>query len=323
MFVGFPGFWYFSTMPRHSPKSFPARNGTLTSVEFDLTKYGPEILIDCAWVSEMPSFVRPYPHVLNFYDILLITRGRGDHFLDGRRDSVRPGQVYFVSPGEVRNWQVRDLEGLCMFFPALFLDEFFSDPMFLHRLPYFRTRRGAPVLQLSQAQAHRLQREMLAVRDELRHLRRDSAHLMRAHLYGTLVRLARLYEKTHAPGHPGPPNRTAVRFRELMEREATRRHQVKFYARQLGVSPNYLNALCKTYLGLPAKRVMEEHLATVARRLLLYSEDSTAGVGYTLGFKDPAYFARFFRRMTGCTPSQLRRDRRSFFSGAQLVGISP
>ncbi|HBT14272.1 MAG TPA: 4-hydroxyphenylacetate catabolism regulatory protein HpaA, partial [Erwinia persicina] len=30
-------------------------------------------------------------------------------------------------------------------------------------------------------------------------------------------------------------------------------------------------------------------------------------IAWQLGYKDPAYFARFFHRLTGCSPSEFRR----------------
>jgi len=296
-------------MPPRRPKGFPPRTGPVVDVHFDRTKYGQEILVDCAWVREMPTFLRPYPHALHFYDVLLITCGQGWHWLNGRRDRVRPGQVFFVTPGGVRDWDMRNLEGVCLFFPAMFLDEFFSDPLFLHRLPYFHVPQGPRVLQLSPAQAGQVRRRFLAVRSELKHLKPDSAHLMRATVYEALIALARLYERAYGSAKPGAPNHTVVRYWELLEKEAVRRHSVSSFARQLGVSPNHLNALCRKHRGCSAKRLLQERLAGEAVRLLLYSDESAERIGYALGFQDPAYFARFFRRMTGRAPSAMRRTR--------------
>lgn len=276
-------------------------------VTFLRTKYGPEVLVDVDWVGRMPTFLRDSgPHVLDFYDILLVTRGRGSFWLDSRRLPVRPGQVLFTSPGEVRRWDAEDLEGLCLFFPALFLEEFFHDPLFLHRLPYFHVAGGAPALQLAPAAVQRLRRGLSAMRGELRSLRGDSSHLLRARLYETLITLRRLYASAHGDDRPREPHPLAVRYGQAVERDATRSHRVADYARELGVSAGHLNALCRRHLGQSAKQVIRERLLAQARRLLLYSEESAAGVGYALGFQDPSYFTRFFRSATGRTPSAFR-----------------
>ncbi len=282
----------------------------IARVDFHRTKYGPELLVDAAWVSEMPAFLHPGPHALTFYDILLITRGRGWFWLDGEPHRVRPHRVLFTSPGQVRRWGVAGLEGLCLFFPAAFLDEFFNDTHFLHRLPFFHVSAAAAALDLSPRAAGTLRRLLLGMRAELVPPRADSAHLLRARLYEALVTLARAYAAAKGVAEAQTPNRQALRFRELVEREAGRWHRVAEYGRALAVSPGHLNALAHRFLGRSAKSVIVERLEVEARRRLLYSEESVARIGHALGFRDPSYFTRFFRRAAGRAPSEFRREAR-------------
>jgi AraC-like DNA-binding protein len=283
----------------------------MQQVTFLRTKYGPEILVDVDWVGRMPTFLRDGgPHRLDFYDILLVTRGRGSFRLDAKRIPVRPGDVLFTSPGEVRRWDVVGLEGLCLFFPALFLEEFFQDPMFLHRLPYFHVPGGARALRLGPAAARSLRRGLGAMRGELQRLRSDSSHLLRARLYETLITLRRAYALAHGRARPCEPHPLALRYGEAVEKEATRSHRVADYARQLGVSPGHLNALCRRHMGRSAKQIIQDRLLAQARRLLLYSDESAARVGYALGFQDPSYFTRFFRTATGSSPQAFRSGAR-------------
>jgi AraC family transcriptional regulator, transcriptional activator of pobA len=44
--------------------------------------------------------------------------------------------------------------------------------------------------------------------------------------------------------------------------------------------------------------------------MLLYTDESAARVAASLGFDDPSYFSRFFRRETGQTPKEFRGARR-------------
>jgi AraC-like DNA-binding protein len=43
-----------------------------------------------------------------------------------------------------------------------------------------------------------------------------------------------------------------------------------------------------------------------SKRLLYFSSLSVKEIGYELGFEDDSYFVRFFKRLTGLTPAQLR-----------------
>ena len=101
--------------------------------------------------------------------------------------------------------------------------------------------------------------------------------------------------------------KTQARALITQEREAMRQHGVAHYARQLAVSPGHLNVLSHRHLGRSAKAVITDRLSVQARRMLLYSTLSVAQVGYALGFRDPSYFTRFFRRENGRSPSAFRQ----------------
>jgi AraC family transcriptional activator of pobA len=147
------------------------------------------------------------------------------------------------------------------------------------------------------------------MRAELRDLRPDSVHLLRARLYESLVSLSRLYVAAHGATAP-EPHPTTVRYSRAVERDAPLCHRVATYARELGVSPGHLNALCHRHLGRSAKQVIQDRLLAEARRMLLYSDETASRVGYALGFQDPSYFARFFRGATGRSPSGFRTEAR-------------
>lgn len=298
--------------------SLPVREAP-RRVDFHRTKYGPEILIDIAWIHEMPTFLMAKPHWLSFYDILLVTRGRGWFWLDGHRMSVSPGQVFFTSPGQVRDWDVTALDGLCLFFPATFLEEFFNDEQFLHRLPYFHVGTDVASMKFATPRARRLRQSLSRMRTELRAYRDDSPHLLRARLYETLVELARDYARRYRAPASRTLHRAVVDFQRLVAEDAPRRHCVTAYARDLAVSPSYLRALCRRYLGVPAKEVIQDRLEVAARRMLLFSDGSTERIAADLGFRDPSYFARFFRRRTGASPGKFRESDKRARSG-QITG---
>jgi len=281
------------------------RLGSIERVDFHTTKYGRELLVDCRAVHEMPAFIVDRPHALSFYDIIFVTRGRGVFWLDATPYRVQPNTVICTTPGQIRSWKVSKLDGICLFFPALFLEEFFRDASFLYRLPFFHGRPGDAARRLGPSDARRIRARMAAMRREVLGHRRDSIHLLRAVLYETLITLARVYSPDDdARDRIASP--LAFRYRDAVQRGATRQHTVARYARELAVSPGHLNTICKRHIGRGAKEIIEDQLVVEARRLLLYSDETASRVALRLGFKDPSYFSRFFRRATGCTPSDFR-----------------
>ncbi|HEX8944630.1 MAG TPA: helix-turn-helix domain-containing protein [Gemmatimonadaceae bacterium] len=279
-------------------------------VAFDRRKYGRHLLIDVGWVHELRGFIIGEPHSLGFFDVILVTRGTGWFWLDSHRHAVRPGAVFFTTPGQVRRWNTKQLDGICLFFEDVFIKEFLQDDAFLHRLPYFHADPAHAALSLAPAAARGFRARLAAMRRELAHYRRDSIDLLRAQLHETLIVLAREYAAAHRLAPQRPTHRVVSRFMELVERDAARRHRIADYAAELAVTPGHLSVLCTQYAGQRAKRLLDSVLASRARRMLLYTDESAARVGASLGFEDPSYFSRFFRRETGQTPKEFRNARR-------------
>ena len=303
-------FWYFSTMARTRPgRSTGAPSTGVRRIAFDRRKYGRHLLIDVAWVRELRGFLIAQTHALEFFEIMLVTRGSGWLWLDSHRHAVHPGTVFFTIPGQVRRWDTTRLDGVCLFFEELFLNEFLNDGAFLHRLPYFQAELARPVINLRPSAARGMRARLAAMQRELAHDRHDSVDVLRAQLHETLLALARRYAAQHRVAPQRPTHRVVSRFQELLERDATRSHRIADYAAQLAVTPGHLSVLCTRYAGQRAKRLLDNMLVLRARRMLLYSDESVARIGASLGFEDPSYFSRFFRRETGQTPTECRTRR--------------
>lgn len=100
------------------------------------------------------------------------------------------------------------------------------------------------------------------------------------------------------------------RFRALVEEHVGDHWPVPRYADALGLTENRLNRLCRTLAGKSAFDLVQDRLLLEARRRLIYIEAPVAVLAYELGFQDPAYFSRFFKKQTGMTPAAFRRARR-------------
>ena len=93
----------------------------------------------------------------------------------------------------------------------------------------------------------------------------------------------------------------------LIESNYLKHWPVARYARMLGVSESSLNRLCRGLIGVTTFDVVQQRLALEARRRLIYAAGPVSSIGAELGFKDPAYFCRFFRKHCGISPAAFRR----------------
>lgn len=85
---------------------------------------------------------------------------------------------------------------------------------------------------------------------------------------------------------------------------------VRFYARAIGVSAAHLNRLARRATGFSVQELAALQLMEAARRDLVFTPAPIQSIAYSLGFSDPAYFNRFFRRQAGTTPGAFREAER-------------
>ncbi|WP_017349085.1 4-hydroxyphenylacetate catabolism regulatory protein HpaA [Pantoea sp. A4] len=98
------------------------------------------------------------------------------------------------------------------------------------------------------------------------------------------------------------------RFNRMID-DCFRQHlTVPDYARELGLSESRLTEMCRRFANQSPKKLIFERVLREAKRQLRYSSESVNQISYALGYKDPAYFARFFHRMAGCSPTQFRQQ---------------
>ncbi len=121
-----------------------------------------------------------------------------------------------------------------------------------------------------------------------------------------IVAAARLGTPPNVPGVPRDLSRLR-RFRLLVEAHHLEHWPVKRYAQELALSESSLNRLCGSLSGVSAFDLIQQRLALEARRRLTYVAGSVAAIAAELGFNDPAYFCRFFRKHTGMSPMTFRR----------------
>jgi AraC family transcriptional activator of pobA len=107
----------------------------------------------------------------------------------------------------------------------------------------------------------------------------------------------------------GGRHETFTRFRQLIEDHYLEHWDIAAYAQALAVTPATLNRLCRQFAGKGALDLVQERLVVAARRHLIYTDASVEAIAYGLGFQDPAYFSRFFKRHTAQAPGRFRAAR--------------
>ena len=124
----------------------------------------------------------------------------------------------------------------------------------------------------------------------------------------TLLLLVRVQAERHMADTSGRGDfELFTRFRVEVERHYKEQWQVGQYAGVLRVAPTRLNRLCLKLAGKSAFEITQDRLMLEACRKLTYVPAGVASIAYELGFQDPAYFSRLFKKLMGVTPKAFRQ----------------
>ncbi|NMH28531.1 helix-turn-helix domain-containing protein [Flavobacterium silvaticum] len=83
---------------------------------------------------------------------------------------------------------------------------------------------------------------------------------------------------------------------------------VKSLAEKLNTSTRYLSDLLRQETGKTAIELIHIFLVGEAKNMLQNREYSVAETAYSLGFENPPYFSRLFRKETGMSPVEFRKQ---------------
>ncbi len=123
-----------------------------------------------------------------------------------------------------------------------------------------------------------------------------------------LVQASRISHQQQPASASGNSRKAAQieKFRTLVEIHFRELISVDAYADKLGLSAGQLSRVCREVLGMSALDMINGRLIHEAERGLIHTSMPVKQLAGLLGFHDPAYFGRFFRKHTGTTPKQFR-----------------
>jgi AraC family 4-hydroxyphenylacetate 3-monooxygenase operon regulatory protein len=95
-------------------------------------------------------------------------------------------------------------------------------------------------------------------------------------------------------------------FNQLVDKHFGEHWNLDRYAVELGVTTFRLNQICRQIADMAAKQLVFGRQIQEAKRLLRFTNLSVGSASAHLGFKDVAYFCRFFQRHVQSTPNEFR-----------------
>ncbi|MFY0992921.1 helix-turn-helix domain-containing protein [Halomonas sp. C05BenzN] len=250
-------------------------------------------------------YIRPHRHA-DLVHVLHVARGRVELELEGTTQPLQGGLIIVVPAMSIHGFRFStDVEGhiITLAKPlAEHLAEIEGAPL----------RNAACHPLVGEREARRVATLVAQIDEEYRQPAPGRERLLEALIQALVVEISRLDDSPVARGkgaglkHRDKGRHHLENFQALIEGQYRQQPSIEQFAAQLGMSSAHLNTLCRRLAGRSALQLLHERLLLEAKRQLTYTNMTISQVADSLGFSEPAYFTRFFKRNTGLSPRDFR-----------------
>lgn len=249
--------------------------------------------------------IAPHRHS-DLFQLLLATGGGGELRADSLTRDFRAPALVTVPPGVVHGYRFQPgTEGWVVTLSESFASEILG-PRDAEIGPVMTEARLMP-LDTDDTTAQALHAQFAAIAEEFRNPALGSLAAIAAQIRLIFVTQARLRQADRQAALARDADAALfARFRTLVESHYREHRPVSLYAQELAVTEKRLTAACRRVAEKAPLDVIHARLLIEAKRNLLYTSMTIAEAGYALGFRDPAYFTRFFTRRAGVAPRQFK-----------------
>ncbi len=287
--------------------------------EYHLNRYQPDkpqfAMYDLHGYVERNQEHTTKPHIHSFYQIIWFREGSGKHFVDYKEYEVRENYIFFIAKNQVHYFDNnKDYQGVLLHFNEAFLVQKESETDFFlkcnlfnnpYQLPYSSIgEKGNTILSQYISQMEKeFENEGIFGKEEL----------LRAYLISFLIQIQRIkiednQSQSDAPFEIDEKRKQLIKFINLVDENYPKGLSVTEYAQLLAISSRTLSDLTNQLLSKTPSLIIQERIILEAKRLLVHSDLNVNQIGYRLGFDDPSYFAKYFKKHTEASPSEFRES---------------
>ena len=249
------------------------------------------------------------PHFHDFEELVIVTQGSMEHFIDFKQEVVNAPVACYISMGKMhrliphtsfRGWVIN------------YKTEFVPDSK-LNFYSHFFTSTNIPLP--TGSCLNRFVNLCEIIRAESSQEFVDYPTIR--HLVNGLVAMVDTERKRSLPIENVTKSSqitTFNNFLKILEENFRRNEGVSFYSDKLNMSERNLNIICKNNFRKSVSEIIENRKLIEAKRMLLYTDKSVSEIGYELGYNEKSYFTRVFHSKMDITPSRFREMTQSIIS---------
>jgi len=243
------------------------------------------------------------------FRIIWIKDGSGSLYADMRICASDGDTIYCIRPGQtVRFEPLEETNGYVIAFSADFvvmadndMDSVYHSSLFHPLFPFSVIRSTVSLKPEMQEAVDKMMREFSNTYP-------GKEEILKGLLKIFLIYLNRQQDASRQQLVNFNQSGLASRFFNLLEKNFANRKMVSDYARVLAVTPNYLNETVKKASGFSASHHIQQRIILEAKRKATYVRKSMKEIAYDLGFDDISHFSKYFKKVSGVSFSEFKKE---------------
>lgn len=252
------------------------------------------------------------PHKLSFYCFTFMDRGSATYTADLQDITISDSQLVFGLPNQIfvnppkdkdtQDYKVGFDENTLALLPHSY--PFLVNPLNSNRITF-------------DPDSKQRVKAIFSILFQLVHSpgKHKNTEIILAYLNSLLTEFNSAYFQHENHGTVSNPKLSKyIAFKLAVETHLTEQHDVQTIAEKLAMTTSSLYSIVKDFSGISPKEWITNRLIQEAQRKLQYSTLSVKELAYELGFNDPDYFSRLFKKSTGKSVSAFLADLRDLSS---------
>jgi AraC family transcriptional regulator, transcriptional activator of pobA len=246
------------------------------------------------------------PHRHDYHELIFVAEGRGEHLIDGYRVPVEAPTITVIGRGQVHQFVwAENLSGALL----RVTDAVLHGGSERIASGWLLSGRGGRTIAAPEEACDSLTPLFRALAAELERPPDAYCTDVIRHLISTLLLWTeRWYDAGRSERREADDADVQLlrRFTERLERDFAVHHDARHYADALAVPGPALAQALTRVTGRSTKELVTERVMVEAARLLRYTDLTVGEISYRVGFGDPLYFSRAFKRQMGRSPQAYR-----------------
>ena len=166
-----------------------------------------------------------------------------------------------------------------------------------------------PYFQIPKRLENQIERFFVQMEDELKNTEEFGNERILSNLLKSLLLVIEREKRKTIKSSPiiAIQNTTYLTFRDLLENNFYKNWSVSNYADKLAVSTKTLNAITKKQSGKTVSQTITDRIILEAKRKLTHTNSYINEIAFGLGFQDPYYFIKYFKKHVHYSPTEFRK----------------